>query len=218
MSSRFLSRVALAIACVLGVTPTAAGQTFSPSVTVRVYDAALLDPRQRDAATATAADILSAAGVHSHWKDCTGDTATRRCHPARGAHDIILRIMPAGAATTDPTRGTIETRLRGASGILGFAILDPKTRTGALATIFLDPLLAVGERTRVPTETLLGRTIAHELGHLLLGSTGHARTGLMRELWTDEEFVRNRPEDWHFALIERDVLRGRRHEAAAASR
>ena len=32
----------------------------------------------------------------------------------------------------------------------------------------------------VPEHVVLGRTIAHELGHLLLGENGHSRSGLMQ--------------------------------------
>jgi hypothetical protein len=49
--------------------------------------------------------------------------------------------------------------------------------------------------------------MAHEIGHLLLGSTAHSATGLMREVWTDEELQRNRPEDWVFAEPQRNLLR-----------
>src|SRR5439155_10444253 len=43
---------------------------------------------------------------------------------------------------------------------------------------------------------LLGRVVAHEVGHLLLGTTAHSATGLMRARWNDEEARRDHPMDW----------------------
>ena len=34
---------------------------------------------------------------------------------------------------------------------------------------------------------LLGRVMAHEIGHILLGTHAHSRTGIMRAVWTDHE-------------------------------
>jgi hypothetical protein len=45
---------------------------------------------------------------------------------------------------------------------------------------------------------LLGRVIAHELGHLLRRTSAHARHGLMRPNWTPDEVRRNRAADWAF--------------------
>ena len=49
-----------------------------------------------------------------------------------------------------------------------------------------------------PTYEELRGTIAHEIGHLLLGSTTHTPTGLMRGAWSDVELRQERPEDWVF--------------------
>jgi hypothetical protein len=62
----------------------------------------------------------------------------------------------------------------------------------------------VSRRTGLDAPELLGRAIAHEIGHLLLRAPGHAQSGLMRPLWTDEELSQNRPGDWTFSEAERD--------------
>ena len=41
--------------------------------------------------------------------------------------------------------------------------------------------------------------IAHEIGHLLLGTTRHARYGVMRALWLTTELRRDQPLDWMFS-------------------
>jgi len=57
--------------------------------------------------------------------------------------------------------------------------------------------------TGLGTRELLGRAVAHELGHLLLRAPGHGPSGLMRPLWTDQELMQNRPDDWTFSEADR---------------
>lgn len=54
---------------------------------------------------------------------------------------------------------------------------------------------------------LLGRTIAHEIGHLLLGTREHARTGLMRAVWSVDAVRLSRPVDWLFTAREARTMR-----------
>jgi len=69
---------------------------------------------------------------------------------------------------------------------------------------------------------MIGRVMAHEIGHLLLGTNTHSDDGLMREVWTLAEMTRNRAQDWLFSRAQRDTLRearlgGRRITTAAAA-
>ena len=60
---------------------------------------------------------------------------------------------------------------------LGESMLDREQRGGVLMTIDLFPVRAVAGRASTLVSTLLGRAIAHEIGHLLLGSAEHPRVG-----------------------------------------
>jgi len=63
---------------------------------------------------------------------------------------------------------------------------------------------------------LLGRAMAHEVGHLLLGTREHAAAGLMRGKWTSRELKTNRGADWQLSRGEAASLRqaiGRRRHA-----
>lgn len=53
-----------------------------------------------------------------------------------------------------------------------------------------------------------GRAIAHELGHILLGTAKHSALGLMRAKWTEHELRRGLPIDWMFSRDERQAMRG----------
>ena len=95
---------------------------------------------------------------------------------------------------------------------LGESMLDREQRGGVLMTVDVFRVRAVAEG--VTASVLLGRTIAHEIGHLLLGSGEHARLGLMRALWSRDELRGLKPAHWGFSSREaaqmRHTLRGRR--------
>jgi hypothetical protein len=75
---------------------------------------------------------------------------------------------------------------------------------------------------QVDVRVVLGRAIAHEIGHLLLGTNGHAPTGLMREIWSRETLQRGRTHDWVFTASDsqamRDAVRTRLAKQMAAHR
>jgi hypothetical protein len=90
---------------------------------------------------------------------------------------------------------------------LGESMLDREQRGGVLMTIDLFPVRAVAEKTATAVSTLLGRAIAHEIGHLLLGSAEHPRLGLMRALWSHEELRGLKPAHWGFSSREGAQMR-----------
>ena len=58
------------------------------------------------------------------------------------------------------------------------------------ATVFHNRVLTLTQSGRYSDAVLLGHAIAHELGHLLLNSSTHARYGLMAARWRDAELDR----------------------------
>jgi hypothetical protein len=75
-------------------------------------------------------------------------------------------------------------------------LIDPQKRTGLLATVYVNRTLRLARELAIDHGKLLGRTVAHEIGHLLLATNTHAASGLMRELWSREELLRARGDDW----------------------
>jgi hypothetical protein len=79
--------------------------------------------------------------------------------------------------------------------------------------VFADRIESMAGRTQSDPGTLLGHVIAHEIGHLLMGTSTHSPIGLMRERWSDDEVRRRNPIDWRltrsdaknarFGLLER---------------
>ena len=95
---------------------------------------------------------------------------------------------------------------------LGDAMIDTRTGTGVLATIYVDRIEWLAHQAGADRRALLGRAIAHELGHLLLATTTHGPVGLMRAYWSREEVRRGQPRDWSFAATELAAMR--RHAEA----
>jgi hypothetical protein len=155
------------------------------SLAVRVYDNTGLPPGDRAAALAAAHATLKNAGIAVTWR---GDDAV----PAPG--DVIVRIVAASAEASP--------------GSLGFSLIDVERRVGTLATVYADRVAELAARSGADSGLLLGRAMAHEIGHLLLGTTRHADRGLMRGVWTSVEVHRERPWDW--SLSREDAARMRR--------
>ena len=177
-------------------------------VVVRVYETGIGDVALRTAAIQTAASIVEMAGVFVEWYDCTDNGRRPVCQDARRSGNFIARLMPTLTPSAPLRKLSIEAL--GAQGDaeppLGFAVVDPDTRAGKMATVFHDQVQAVARRTGVARSELLGRALAHEVGHLLLGVRGHSRSGIMRAVWTDEELTRDRSDDWVFASADRQKL------------
>jgi len=93
--------------------------------------------------------------------------------------------------------------------VLGHAAIDSKTQTGVLATVFIDRTRRLSGELGIDHRVLLGRTIAHELGHLLLATTTHGTAGLMREAWSRDELLGTRRDDWIFDRSDAEAIRKR---------
>jgi hypothetical protein len=181
----------------------------APSVSVRVYDGSAMHASIRESAIQTARAIVGDAGIAVEWRDCTAGPDVRRCHPARAPQDLILRIMPDVPSDPSVAGSTLETHIAGDASVLGFAVIEPSTGTGTFATIVMSRVNALAQRTGVPSSFLLGRVLAHEAGHLLLGADGHSRHGLMRPIWTPADVQANRADDWRFSEADRQMLHRR---------
>jgi hypothetical protein len=69
--------------------------------------------------------------------------------------------------------------------VLGTAYPDEKG-AGYFAYVFYDRIQELAQRRRLG-HALLADVMAHEIGHLLLGSTSHSASGIMCAHWNYEE-------------------------------
>jgi hypothetical protein len=165
---------------------------------VRTYDAYGVAPRDMAAAHATVQVLLKDAGIDIGWRECQArgrsTSSNASCDEAVDTTAVLVRIASGASRSND--------------GALGYSLIDSSQHSGSLVTILADRIEATVARTHVDAGTLLGRVIAHEIGHILIGTTRHSRTGLMRARWLDDELQRNLASDWTLATD--DALRLRR--------
>jgi hypothetical protein len=178
-----------------GLLLPAAAQSSSPlrvEISVRIYQRADLPAAARQAAMRIAGEALAAAGVAVSWRECDAACAV----PDAG--ELIVRLLRAADASTG-----IDRR------VLGDAFVDIAHANGVLATIYVDHVAQLAEASASDMAMLLGRAIAHELGHLLLATNTHSTRGLMRAKWTRDDLRRERPVDWRFTEEDAQAMRER---------
>lgn len=189
-SSRLRIQAALlaAAAHVLLAAPTGHAAIILDDVVVRVYDNTGLPDSVRRASLALAADIFAKAEVEIGWVHCPS-----RCGRAPAPDQLILRMTRSPATAVG----------------VGSSLIDPVLRAGRLATVYVDQVEGMARRSSTDRVAILSRAIAHEIGHLILGTTEHTRAGLMRRVWTMEELRQNHADDWQFTPVQRTLLRAR---------
>jgi hypothetical protein len=73
--------------------------------------------------------------------------------------------------------------------VFGVAFLSEEG-TGCYIDVFYDRVLGLNADWNVSPAEILGTVIAHELGHLLLGSNSHSDAGIMKARWEGGELGR----------------------------
>ena len=137
-----------------------AGRPDALRLDVRVRDLAGLTGDSLRRAELAATYVLSGVGIDAVWVLCTPDHEEPRCA------DPGLRSRPRALA--------IAAVAEGAQGSRVYIVYE---RVEALAR----------ESPEVDASVLLGYVVAHEIGHLLLGSHSHSATGIMQARWFQRE-------------------------------
>jgi hypothetical protein len=146
-------------------------------IAVQVYNRAGAPAKQIRNALGEADWILRQAGIKTHWLDCRDSGGARgdlpACHPRTEPGLFVLSIV-----SEDP-------RERGLGDALGFAVLAGG-RNGA-AVIYSRITSMLQDNPNYAGCNILASVIAHELGHLLLGSPQHGE-GIMKANWGAGDF------------------------------
>jgi hypothetical protein len=129
-----------------------------------------------------------------------------RCAVPLQATELAVRIVTA------PEQRAVLGRLP-----MGYSLVDARAKSGSLATVFLNRVAWLAEEGRADVSMLLGRAIAHEIGHLLLGSSAHTRSGVMRAIWSRESVREGRGGDWRFMTSDAKKMRAAVTARAAAT-
>jgi hypothetical protein len=178
--------------------PSHTGESDRTSIIVRTYTQQAHAEAAR-AARRTASAILGRVGVRVVWFECALPaevSAADSCTQPLRRSELLVRIVSAGMVDRPPDVDT-----------LGYAFVDPDAGGGSLAAVYADRVRVMAQSAGVDEAELLGRTMAHEVGHLLLGTNRHAGDGLMRAFWSTADLRRNRATQWLFGGKEGKAMR-----------
>ena len=173
---------------------------------VRTYNNFGVAPIDLDAARAYAGRVFADAGIQVVWIDCwlldrEAPGALDECRQPLTTKEMTLRLH---AGRPGPVDRFVA---------MGYSIVNIETGAPFLAAVHPDLVRGISSEAGIGFDVLLGRAIAHELGHLLLNSNDHPHRGLMRARWTRQQLRSANPHDWQFGSDEVASIR-----AAAARR
>jgi hypothetical protein len=174
-------------------------------MTIRVYNQFGVSLRELTRALSTAEDTFRWAKLKPMWRACRASEGPSRslpdlCDDTLRPSELIVRLLPA--AVMSPTAEYAVNKLA-----LGFSYLDAETRMGTLSTVFADRVYALADLASIDRGRLLGQAVAHEVGHLLLRTSDHSATGLMRARWSPDALRHEPPTLWRFSNGEEANMR-----------
>ncbi len=180
-------------------------------ITVRLYglaqrsDSAAPDSAALADAIPDMVNILYTAGVALDVQRC------EEWHSDNG-NDPCGQALRAGEFSIRTYRSLGFSRRTVGNHQLAYSLLDFASGEGSLVTIDLSAVEWLADASGSDRRVLLARVMAHELGHLLLKSPDHSKSGLMRAMWSKTELRRDRAKDW--VLTERQVADIRQQRVA----
>ena len=188
-----------ATAAILGLAAPVAGAARVPAATLTVHlvDLAGIPEADLEAAKAEAGSAFRHAGIDVRW--ATGPLPVLSADTAQS--DVVALFL-VNAAQPDQ---------RADAEVIGEA-----KRAVRRAYVFYNRLAAESRVHQTSGSVVLGRVMAHEIGHLLLPARTHSRFGIMRpqvdfEIATIHAFTRDQAETMRSRLDDHHwVFSGRR--------
>jgi hypothetical protein len=148
-------------------------------VTVSVYNDAQVPPDILARAEQQAARIFSRARLDVTWLRCTHINSGVRAAACNG-FDVPGHIAVRIIAHTPSSKS---------DAAFGVAFLA-SDGNGRYSDVFWKRAQGLHANSNVDLGGILGSVVAHEMGHLLLGSNAHAISGIMRPHWESGEVHR----------------------------
>jgi hypothetical protein len=148
-------------------------------ITVHVYNISQVPAETLAAAETQVSTVFERAGIHVLWVSGPLTPAEvweseDRSNPSVRS-DIFLRIY--NQSMVKPWRVN--------DSALGFVV--PFENSDAI--VFYDRVQRLCQVRQSEPAPILGAAMAHEIGHLMLGSEQHSPTGMMRENWLSSDLI-----------------------------
>jgi len=141
------------------------------AITVFVNNSARVSAFILGESEAEAGRIFYAAGIGVEWVHCQDQRLAQNiCSRVPAVNQFVIHLVPTGTSSSD--------------FVFGMAFVG-QNGTGKYCNIFVDRIKQTEDDVASVAE-LMGTVMAHELGHLLLGSRSHSPVGLMRSVWDRE--------------------------------
>jgi hypothetical protein len=166
--------------------------TQNVSIGVHFYNGARVPNAELFAAQKVAQRVLQRAGVEVTWQDCTVSQSPSWVPPECAARlrrtDLVLYLVVRLEAHA-PSVG---------KNALGFSIIPDKSVEAQMAYVCYPRVRVLSHSTSFTADELLGLAIAHEIGHLLLGTNKHSSQGIMRARWRPSDLEGRHWEEFLF--------------------
>ena len=143
---------------------------------VRMYGDRLVEPDVLQRAQSTAQAIFERSAIAIEWLRCADTPTLGDCSAAARSNEVVARLLAGPPSVSDDSCGVA---------------LVPRRGAGHFVSVFVGCVRGAADRLRVATHVLLGSVLAHEIGHVLLGTNSHGSIGLMQ--------AQPRPIDWERA-------------------
>ena len=209
--------IALLLFVVITTDPLEAAQTSGTAprgdrqISIRVYDYTGVSEDVLRKTEDVTTGIFQKAGVELVWATCARNgkfSNMASCPDAMDWTYLNLNIVPHSMS-----KGL---QLRAEAGGLASGGPEEFSRD---AWVFFDRAKEEAAKHLLNLANVLGNLVAHELGHLLLGSSyPHASTGLMRGGWSREELIAANRGELGFSEPERERIQERVKARLQASR
>jgi hypothetical protein len=147
-------------------------------VTVSVHNDAGIPAGILLQAELDASRVFRQSGIEIRWLNCPlpagGPENPAQCEAADFPQHLQLRIAKRSLNLNDFT--------------MGISYLSADGR-GCYADLFYERAEVLHESSHMSLASILGHGVAHEIGHLLLGTNSHAASGIMRARWQIRELT-----------------------------
>ncbi len=197
--SRRVQILALGIGSLLPRASTAQPMPEAPSaLRVSVFDDAGVGTATLRKAEREASRVFRRANIEVIWLQCPQNSSEQisfgRCSEVSFPEHLVLRIA---RRSRDAKKSTLGMSFQSADG------------KGCYVDLFYESTMELQTESRIGAAIILGHAMAHELGHLLLGTNSHSPDGLMRAHWGPSDLAQAAKGNLLFSAEESTRMRSR---------